>query len=476
MKNVLKYLSAALLLIVIGSSCKDNDNWVILDDVQPGSYITGDATIYSAAASASAFTRAALDGSDDVNDVLSIYTWLKAGSGFNILKVDNEGNQVSYGKGASVASDYDTVDLVADGTPFTVSKDGLYLVVLNNADNQATVVEADFGIIGDATPGSWSSETKFASTVFDEKYSTVEMTLSGVTLNNKELKFRYAQTWGMAIPYKGATVTIHSNMGNSGSSTAAMTTAFSECKGGGGNFSLSDAGIYEVTLKLELRSGKFTGKAVCTAKDESSAKLPEKMYIIGAPFDWSWDKAEELIPVHSHDGNFWAIYYFNEGDGIKFNSALDWNGDQFGAENEDPRGYGEYAAGGENLVIATTGYYLVWIQCSLSADKKSVVSKVVLSEPNPYVIGECAANGWSDQLAAADKFALDGDVYKSAVLNAGELRMCVKLDNVDWWQTEFMIFDGKIVYRGAAGDQDRVQATAGQIVTLDFKDNTGSIQ
>ena len=70
----------------------------------------------------------------------------------------------------------------------------------------------------------------------------------------------------------------------------------------------------------------------------------------------------------------------------------------------------------------------------------------------------------------------DGDVYKSAVLNAGELRMCVKLDNVDWWQTEFMIFDGKIVYRGAAGDQDRVQATAGQIVTLDFKDNTGSIQ
>ena len=181
MKTKFKYISTFLLLLLIGASCKDNDNWVIIEDVQPGNYVTGDATIYSAAATASEFTRADLDGFDDVNDVQSIYTWLKAGETFQVSKVNSSGELVDYGKGSTVTSDYDTYELVAGGTSFSVSKDGLYFLVLNNADNQLTIVEADFGIIGDATPGAWNSETKFASTTYDDKYNTVEMKITGVT-------------------------------------------------------------------------------------------------------------------------------------------------------------------------------------------------------------------------------------------------------------------------------------------------------
>lgn len=53
--------------------------------------------------------------------------------------------------------------------------------------------------------------------------------------------------------------------------------------------------------------------------------------------------------------------------------------------------------------------------------------------------------------------------------------MCVKLENCDWWQTEFNVFDGKILFRGK-NDQDAVKVAAGQTVKLNFKDNTGSIQ
>ena len=159
-------------------------------------------------------SRADLDGSDEVNDVLSIYTWLKAGNPFYVLKVNDQGQQVNYGKGSEDAtSAYNTYNLVADASAFTVDKDGFYTLILNNADNQVTIVEADFGIIGDATPGAWSDETKFTTTKFDEKYSTVEMSMEGVVLNNKEIKFRYAHTWGVAVPYQGATVTVHANMG-----------------------------------------------------------------------------------------------------------------------------------------------------------------------------------------------------------------------------------------------------------------------
>ena len=54
--------------------------------------------------------------------------------------------------------------------------------------------------------------------------------------------------------------------------------------------------------------------------------------------------------------------------------------------------------------------------------------------------------------------------------------MCVKLENCDWWQTEFNVFDGKILFRGKGNDQDAVKVAAGQTVKLNFKDNTGSIQ
>jgi hypothetical protein len=49
-------------------------------------------------------------------------------------------------------------------------------------------------------------------------------------------------------------------------------------------------------------------------------------------------------------------------------------------------------------------------------------------------------------------------------------------DPAAWWRREFNIFDGKIEYRGAGGDQTAVPVTANQTVTLDFNAGTGSIQ
>ena len=475
MKNVFKYLSAALLLLTVGTACHDNDNWVILDEVQPGNYVTGDATIYSAAATSSSFTTADLDGSADVTDVLNIYTWLKAGEPFYVLKVDDAGENVNYGKGSEVASSkYDTYDLAAGGSAFTVSKAGLYNLILNNADNQLTIVEADFGIIGDATPGAWNDETKFTSTVYDEKYATVEMSMTGVTLNNKEIKFRYANTWGLEIPYQGSIVKVHANMG--GASASTLTTAFSTCQGGGDNFNLSTAGIYEVTLKYELRSNKFSAKAVCTDEDTSSATLPENMYITGTPYDWDdWNQCEQLVNTHN-DGNFWKMIWFNAGDQVKFSSTMAWDGNDFGASTDAPLGFGTYETGKENITIKNTGYHLVWVKCSLSEDKKSVIKEFSLLEPVVYLVGDCAPGGWADMFSDAAKFTVSDKEFVSPVFVAdAEIRMCVLLEGNQWWQTEFMIFDGLIEYRAAGGDQARINGTAGQKATLNFTTGTGSI-
>ena len=111
---------------------------------------TGDATIYSATATSSQLVAAPLDGAPEGTNVIGTYTWLKSNGSFTILNVDEEGNEINYGKGEwSLASTpAETVALAAGGTPFTVAEDGLYYVAMNKADNQLTIIPATFGIIG----------------------------------------------------------------------------------------------------------------------------------------------------------------------------------------------------------------------------------------------------------------------------------------------------------------------------------------
>ena len=68
-----------------------------------------------------------------------------------------------------------------------------------------------------------------------------------------------------------------------------------------------------------------------------------------------------------------------------------------------------------------------------------------------------------------------GEFVSPALAVKGELRLCVHpLTSAgnewigEWWQSEFLFFNGEIAYRGQGGDQDRVNAEAGQKVYLNF--------
>ena len=83
MKKIFQYMTTLLLLLVVGTSCEEgNDNWRIITDAQPGAYITGDATIYSATATSSQLVAAPLDGAPEGTNVVGIYTWLKSSGSF----------------------------------------------------------------------------------------------------------------------------------------------------------------------------------------------------------------------------------------------------------------------------------------------------------------------------------------------------------------------------------------------------------
>jgi hypothetical protein len=218
------------------------------------------------------------------------------------------------------------------------------------------------------------------------------------------------------------------------------------------------------TLAQGAIANSYKFETTLTAED----KTPTEMYMIGADFgnwDWASDGVVSLTQVNGKSGEFWTIKYFTAANGFKFCPKKEWNGD-FTNLGEDA---GFTVADG-NCFVPADGLYMVYVNL---ADSKLTIEPAAV-----YGIGDCFG-GWDAKNEAA-KFAVseDGKALTMTVPADGNIRMYAESTAAtsDWWTREFNVFEGKIEYRGNGGDQPAVAVTAGQVVTLNFADNTGSIQ
>ena len=197
-----------------------------------------------------------------------------------------------------------------------------------------------------------------------------------------------------------------------------------------------------------------------------------ELYLTGNNYNWGKDKScwLPLVRVNGSDTDFWTIIYLHAGEQFKFAPQAAW-GDDFGgqAEVKDEAGAG-VSVDGTNLVVANKGWYLIHV-----TNGNSRIVRVL--KPNVYLQGNAIGN-WDCK--AENLFTIPTEengmfVSPSFVSDTNELRMCVNL-GTDWWRTEFMVFSGKIVFRGNNKDQERVAVKAGQKAYLNFKTNTGEIK
>ena len=108
---------------------------------------------------------------------------------------------------------------------------------------------------------------------------------------------------------------------------------------------------------------------------------------------------------------------------------------------------------------------------------------IEFNEPAVWLIGGVIKEG-GDWTECADgwKFTVpetaDADFVSPAfAADAPEgPRAYVKVDGFDWWKSEFMVFDGKLKYRAAGSDLDRVTSKAGQKMYINFTKGTGKIE
>jgi hypothetical protein len=79
-----------------------------------------------------------------------------------------------------------------------------------------------------------------------------------------------------------------------------------------------------------------------------------------------------------------------------------------------------------------------------------------------------------------------GGVWESPAFAAGgELRAFIKVGSLDWWRTEFTLYNGSLYWRTIdiahsweenAGSEFSVTCAAGQKLYVDFNKNTGEVK
>ncbi len=421
------------------------------------------------------------NGQEERAELLELFVAVKGGEGFNIVKVAGE-SQTVYGPGSDFAqitedpwdastehptsSKFWRGSIAETETKFTVPSDGLYQVVYDTELGVVVVVEAKWGLIGEATPGGWGSDTEMSAEFNLEK---MEFKVEEVPLFENDWKFRIGNGWKVWLNEDGS-VRVNTNLG--GSVTAPTP--------GGDNITNDEYAIYTVSLTWEL--GKpFAGKLEKTGEGEPLPEFPEEMFLVGDATAYGWDTPGTVEDAIMHplaggtanEGIFWKIAYIEGGKGFKL-SAAGWGTPNIGfgeVDEFDSEGV-EVSDQDGNMGIEESGMYMVVLNLQDDQIKISVKAAEV------YGIGD-AFGGW-DAAVEANKFTIDNNaktLVSPALVASANIRMYTEHSWIpDWWNAEFNVFDGKILYRNAGGDQEAVEGQAGQIITLHFDDNTGSIE
>ena len=397
------------------------------------------------------------------------YIWLEANKDFSLVEF-SAGNYIYYGAElADVNYGYDANDpdncknfadnpnmkilagkmevgtVATDVPAMRVAETGMYHIVLDNnfmedlEYPQIIIQRAKWGVRGSMT-GGWdyleATETVNAD-------GSVTYTLADQIMGaNGEYKWVSCNGWKINL-----------DIDNLVKAEVSLGVTDGKLSNTGGNIAVENKnGFYTFTLTWKPSAGSvanaFTHAAICTSE------LPSKTVLKGLG-------EKENLFVGAKGGHEWIARYLTAG--TKYTLVKTMGGEEIEFNNYATS---NLTVDGTGFTVAESGLYRIYVN---HIDGQQEIN---IAPAQVYGMGD-AFGGWD---AGLYPFTINTDGTATITTTAGgNLRMYVQVPNVDWWQAEFNIYDGEIAYRATGGDQPAVAVTAGQTVTLNFNEGTGSI-
>ena len=225
------------------------------------------------------------------------------------------------------------------------------------------------------------------------------------------------------------------------------------------------APMYDIAFNVLTNEYKFT-----PVQGEAIFDTNPQLYFTSSNNVGEW---LPLVPVHSDATMSWIITYLHEGEEFKFAPQASAD-NAFGATaqindlaNMNPSTSNGY------IKTGNAGWYLLQV-INNGADKT-----VNILTPNVYLFGNTSPAGWNDKPEGLFTIPTseDGVFVSPAFIASDNVRMCVKLDGVDWWKTEFVIkTDGQLDYRAGGNEQAGVKVKQNQKCFINFTYSYGYYQ
>ena len=252
--------------------------------------------------------------------------------------------------------------------------------------------------------------------------------------------------------------------------------------------------VLEITADSNLGetySNVITLPSVKAAYEAPDAKFTDNLFLIGDGIQTSWESWKAIPQVYGLTGNYYGVIYMQAG------GEFEW-----GTENNDYRGYNrlkeindEAGAGitegdEHKIKVANAGWYTLYFKGKITEDKKNIDWALTIYPTQVYLLGACM-NQTCDPWVFDEAYALKAPADKNgkwespAFLASAELRAAVKVGTLDWYTTEFTIYNGNLFWRRynivkswaeTEGEAYSVTTTVGQKLYIDFDNNTAEVK
>ena len=181
------------------------------------------------------------------------------------------------------------------------------------------------------------------------------------------------------------------------------------------------------------------------------AKFTDNLFLIGSSIQTPWESWKPIPQVQGLDGEYYGIIYVPAGGEFNWGSVIN---DKLGInqikEINDVAGAGITAGDDQNLKVANAGWYTLHFKGKISKDKKNINWTLTVYKTQVCLIGGCigqSAWGFADENALTPPDNQNGEWISPAFTASSELRVSVKVGDIEWWRTEFTIYKGDVFWR-----------------------------
>ena len=215
------------------------------------------------------------------------------------------------------------------------------------------------------------------------------------------------------------------------------------------------------------------------------ATLPTDILIVGSSIQTAWADWKPLAPVYDSPGKFYTIAYFPAGGQFKWGlEKFDWRGYDRIKNYDDQAGAGIHEAASDgNIQIDNAGWYGLLFDAEIVGNNIQYTLHVYPAAA--YVIGN-GTGTWDDSAAEWTAPAdASGQWVSPAFTGSGELRAYIKYPGIEWWRTEYTLYQGELYWRTVniisswadnVGAEYSVNVSPGQKLYVDFDKNTGEVK